>query len=379
MKIQYKLSIMALGLLAFTSCEKNDPMADNMQIGEYVPTAYWEVGSTACKAGESFTFSGKYWTEKGYTPDHTEVWYSVTRAQESSASVKLAGTLLNYTMTVAEEDTVRTSLSIASFPHANAEWDGYEYVITGAVPTSSTLAPMKWSPKEWDEVAEKRFNEYFPAGFEKAFKDEVLALIVKDSYYSALRKVFCDYPFTNEQVQAINDEFGVFLPLLTEEILADEDPQAAVTYKSDLWYTTTASDEKPVIVAYYYTTIDEEGNSILNRVESEQVTTDDRGNKVYYIDAETSVKVFAIYDSAEWVQCIYDDNQGTIVSTVKAEYVPAFAKLLEVITFDEWVANGTDGYAVSFSRNYSLISSFKVFDTADNVGVAYDTYTISIN
>ena len=58
MKIQFKLGIMALGLLAFSSCEKNDPMADNMQIGEYVPTAYWEVGSTACKAGETFSFSG---------------------------------------------------------------------------------------------------------------------------------------------------------------------------------------------------------------------------------------------------------------------------------------------------------------------------------
>ena len=158
MKIQFKLGIMALGLLAFSSCEKNDPMADNMQIGEYVPTAYWEVGSTACKAGETFSFSGKYWTEDGYTPDHSEVWYSVVRSQESSASLKLAGTLMSYTKAVAEEDTVRTSQSIASFPHADAVWDGYEFVITGTVPTSSTLAPLKWAPKVWDEVTVDRFN-----------------------------------------------------------------------------------------------------------------------------------------------------------------------------------------------------------------------------
>lgn len=379
MKIQFKLGIMALGLLAFSSCEKNDPMADNMQIGEYVPTAYWEVGSTACKAGETFSFSGKYWTEDGYTPDHSEVWYSVVRSQESSASLKLAGTLMSYTKAVAEEDTVRTSQSIASFPHADAVWDGYEFVITGTVPTSSTLAPLKWAPKVWDEVAEERFNSYFPAGFADEFKEEVLKQIVQDANYSALRKVFCDYPFTNEQVQAVNDEFGVFLPLLTEEILADEDPQAAVTYKSDLWYTTTASTEKPVIVAYYYTTIAEDGSSVLNRVENESVTVDEKGNTIYQIDAETSVKVYPIYDSADWVLCIYDDNQGSIVSTVKDEYIPAFSKLLEVITFDEWIANGTDGYAISFNRSYKLNARFKVYDTAGNEGVAYDTYTISVN
>lgn len=378
MKIQFKLGIVALGLLAFSSCEKNDPMADNMQIGEYVPTAYWEVGSTACKAGETFSFSGKYWTEEGYTPDHSEVWYSVVRSQESSASVKLAGTLLSYTKAVAEEDTVRTSQSIASYPHADAVWDGYEFVITGVVPTSSTLAPLKWAPKEWDDVAVDRFNSYFPAGFEAEFKQEVKDLIVQDAYYSALRKVFCDYPFSNEQVSAINAEFGVNLPLLTDEILADEDPQAAVTYKSDLWYTTTSSDEKPVIVAYYYTTIAEDGTSVINRVEKDVVTTDDKGNAIFQ-NGENAIKVYPIYDSAEWVLCVYDDDQGTIVSKVKEEYIPAFVKLLDVITFDEWIADGTDGYAISFSRSYSLNARFKVYDTAGNEGVAYDAYTILVN
>ena len=50
MKLQYKLGIMALGLVAFTSCEKNDPFADHLEIGERVPTVYQEVGSTAAKA-----------------------------------------------------------------------------------------------------------------------------------------------------------------------------------------------------------------------------------------------------------------------------------------------------------------------------------------
>ena len=51
MKLQYKLGIMALGLIAFTSCEKNDPIANHVLVGQRVPTCYWEVGSTTCKAG----------------------------------------------------------------------------------------------------------------------------------------------------------------------------------------------------------------------------------------------------------------------------------------------------------------------------------------
>ncbi len=373
MKIQYKLCLMSLGLLAFSSCEKHDPIDDHAAVGEYVPTVYWELGSTACKAGESFSFSGKYWTEEGYTPDHSEVWYSEIREQTSTASVKLAGTLLSYTKTVSEVDTVRVATLKESFPHSDAEWDGYEYVINGLVPTSSTLSPLKWSPKVWDEVASERFVSYFPNGFAEEFNAEVIEYLSKDAYYNALRKVFCDYYFSNEQVSAVNAEFGVELPLLPDTIVSKPDATtAAATYKSDLWY---ADAEKRV--GYYYITIAEDGSSVVNEISESEVTKDEGGNLVYAGDM--TKRAYERYDSAPWVLCRYDDNQGAVVTVVRAEFIPAFAKLLEVITFDEWVANGTDGYAISFDRSYKLNAQFRVVDTAGNVGIAYDKHTVSIN
>ena len=360
----------------FTSTNDNDNN-ENPEIGEYVPTAYWEVGSTACKAGETFSFSGKYWTEDGYTPDHSEVWYSVVRSQESSASLKLAGTLMSYTKAVAEEDTVRTSQSIASFPHADAVWDGYEFVITGTVPTSRALAPLKWAPKVWDEVAEERFNSYFPAGFADEFKEEVLKQIVQDANYSALRKVFCDYPFTNEQVTAVNAAFSVNLPLLPDTIISKPDAAvAAGTYKSDLWYTTT-EDSNDAVVGYYYITIAEDGSSVINEITAEEIVKDNSGNLVY--TGDTTKRAYKRYASAEWVLCRYDDDQGAIVSTVRAEYIPAFAKLLECIPFEAWINDNTEGYAISFNRSYFLDAEFRVYDTFGNVGKAYDKYKININ
>lgn len=373
MKIQYKLGLMALGLLAFSSCEKHDPIDDHAAVGEYVPTTYWELGSTACKAGESFSFSGKYWTEDGYTPDHSEVWYSEIREQTSTASVKLAGTLLSYTQTVTEVDTVRIATKKAEFPHSDAVWDGYEYVINGQVPTTSTLAPLKWSPMEWNETAISEFNNYFPAGFENDFKKKVVSMLQEDAYYDALRKVFCDYYFINDSVSAVNEAYGVELPLLPDTIVSKPDASvAAGSYKSDLWY---ANVEK--CVGYYYITIAEDGSSVINEITVEETIKDDAGNLVY--TGDVTKRAYERYDSSPWVLCIYDDNLGSIVTTVRDEYIPAFAKLLESITFDEWTANGKDGYAISFDRKYMLNTQFRVVDTAGNVGVAYDKYTVSIN
>ncbi len=376
MKIQYKLGLMAIGVLAMTSCEKHDPFDDHGAPGQVVPTVYWELGSTACKAGDAFNFSGKYWTEEGYTVDHSEVWYSVVRTQESTASAKLAGSLMSFTKAVGEVDTVRTMLKVAEYPHSQAEWDGYEFVLTGSVPTSSTLSPLRWAPADkWDELAQTRFNSYFPEKFAEEFNAEVVALIMKESSYSALRKVFCDYPFTNEQVAAVNATYGVELPLLTDEVLAG-DAQAAVTFKSDAWYATTEADAK-AIIAYYHTTIDAEGNAVANMVDKADVTIDENGNPVYNVDA--TIKLYPVYDSAPWVFCRYDDDKGAILSTVKAEYLPAFTDLMKLIKFEEWVYSATDGYAVAFNRKYDLKAQFKVFDNAGNVGVAYDTHSVQIN
>ena len=360
MKLQYKLSIMALGLMAFTSCDIHDPIDDVVDPGQYVPTCYWEVGSTTCKAGESFTFQGKYYTEHEFTPDHSEVWYSVLREENASAGMKLTS-LMAYTKTYSKTDTVRSNQMIVSFPHSEAVWDGYEYVITGEVPTSPNLAPLIWNtPDTWDQ---KRFDGYFPANFKEEFCADVVDRFTRDStYYSALRDVYMKYPFPNSQFAEVNTKYGVNLPT---DIKYTEDEQEAVSDKSDRWFATTEASEA-AIIGYYYKTVDAEGRTIIHEVPKDYVNPD--------------VNLYPVYNAADWVFCRYDDDLGAIISTVRAKYMPAFKELLQSVKFEEWTYDsGNRNYNISFDRKYSLQSRFYVFDTAGNKGRASDIRVISIN
>lgn len=373
MKIQYKLGLMACGLLALSSCEKNDPMADHMQIGQYVPTCYWEVGSTACKAGESFSFKAKYWTEDGYTPEECSVWYSVVRTESASATTKLGGTALSYTKAVGGTDTVRTSQKIATFPHDPSTWNGTEFEMVNSVPVSRTLLPVSWiNAKEWEE---KKFNAFYPEGFDEEFKKEVIESITKDGgKYDALRAVYLNYAFTNEWVDELNKKYGTNLP--TDIKIDPSDEGAALADKSDRWYTSSAADEDLTPIRYYYNAV-VDSVVVAKEVALEEVV-EVEGTMV--LASNNEVKVYPVYDSAEWVFCRYDDDLGSIVNSVRAEYLPAFAEMFTVISFPEWIYDGK-AYAVTFTRDFKLETIFKVEDTAGNVGVANGAvpYYITIN
>lgn len=360
MKLQYKLSIFALGIFALTSCDIHDPVDDVVDPGQYVPTCYWEVGSTTCKAGEDFSFKGKYYTEKDFTPDHSEVWYAVLRDESASAGMKLTS-LMSYTKTYAKKDTVRSSQCIASFPHSDATWDGYEYIIEGTVPTSPTLSPLAWNtPETWSQA---KFDGYFPANFKEEFCADVVDRLTRDStYYSALRDIYMKYPFPNEQFAAVNAKYGVNLPT---DIKYTDDEQEAVSDKSDRWFSTTAASED-AIIGYYYKTVDASGRTIIHEVPKD------------YVDP--TVNLYPVYKAADWVFCRYDDDLGAIISTVRAKYMPAFKELMQSVKFEEWVYDsGNRNYNVSFNRKYSLQSRFLVYDTKGNVGRASDIREISIN
>ncbi len=370
---------MAAGLLAVTSCAKHDPIGDKMEIGVEVPTCYWSVGSTACKAGENFTFTGKYYTATDRVPDHSEIWYSVTKAESAAATVKLAGTALSYTKTVALSDTVRKSQMISSFAHSEDLWNGYEYEVTGSVPTSATLGPVSWQAiTEWDQ---ENFEKYYPEGFDTEFKSEVIGYLTADStYYNSLRTVYVNYAFTNDQFAAINAKYGLSFP--TDIPNDPNDPGAAIQKKGDLWYATTeASDDK--ITGYYYKTVDGNGNTVIIELGMDPgVTQDEDGN---YWKGEQ--RCYPVYDSCPWVFCRYDDDAGSIVRAVRANWMEGFKELLTVISFPEWIYDSTtSSYTVVFTRDYSLDVQFKVYDRApkdsaspSRVGVAYDTRTITLN
>lgn len=370
MKLQYKPILIALGLGAvLVSCNENDPVGDILKPGQEVPTAYWEVGSTACKAGESYTFQGKYNVSPGKTPAYSEVWYRVKRDESAAATVKLAGAALSYTKTVTAADTMRTYQPIVRYSHSQSEFDGYEYVIKGEVPVSRTLSPVSWADaEEWDQ---ERFDSYYPAGFAKEFCNEVVEMLTKDStYYASLRTVYINHPFTNEQFKAVNAKFGTALP---DDIDMSGDDKGAAD-KSDLWFSTTEASDA-AIVGYYYTKLDAAGNAVVYEIAKDAPKADNDGNMIYQDN-----KCYAVYKSAPWIFCRYNDDLGAIISTVRAKYMPAFVELLGSIKFPEWIYDSANkAYKVDFTRKYTLDAQFRVYDTDGEEGIANDIRTIEIN
>lgn len=371
MKIQYKAFLMALGATALLSaCETRDILGDVLENGQAVPTAYWEIGSNVCKAGDSFTFQGKYTVEPGKSPAYSEVWYNVKRIDVATATAKLAGSAFAIAKTVNATDTMRTMTPMARFDHSEAEWDGYEFIVKGSVPVSRTLSPVSWTKvAEWDQ---ERFDSYYPQGFQEEFTAECINLLTKDStYYNSLRAVYLNYPFANETFAELNAKYSLEFP--TNVDLTSDDK--GVSEKSDLWYETTTEEAKEEnIVGYYYVTLEGE-TSVVHEIAKDAPTTNEKGDLVY-----DGLRCYPVYKSAAWVFCRYDDDLGVVVSTVRAEYMPAFRELLTVISFPEWIYDSTEGvYAVEFTRNYKLDAEFRVYDTDGEEGIANDRREISIN
>jgi hypothetical protein len=172
------------------------------------------------------------------------------------------------------------------------------------------------------------------------------------TYYSALRTVYINYDFTNEQFAAQ----GFPAIDLTQ-------PEAD---KSDKWFTTTEASDAAIVGYYYYTVVN--GESVVNEISIE-------ANKTF-----DSAPTYPVYKSAEWLFCRYDDNAGSIVTSVRSEWLPKFRALLEQIPFKDWIYDTSNNcYKVDFSRSYSLNAQFRVYDSKGNEGKAYDIHTISIN
>ena len=334
-----KVMIAAACVAAASSCAKHDLIPEITEVGQAVPTVYWEVGSTTCKAGENFTFQGKYTNEPYRTPLRSEVWYQILRSDAATVSTALAGTSLGYSQTAASSDTVRSFQCYVSYPHSAAVFNGHEYIIQGEVPTSRTLSPVTWvDATEWDQ---ELFDTYYPQGFVEEYLAKVYDYLTGESansYYNALRNVFVNYHFTAQQLEA-NGFTGI-------DVSGDDN---GTSNKSKAWYTTTEASDN-AIVGYYYTTINDDGTAEYNEIANES-------------DAPAGTAVYPVYDSAEWVFCRYDDNSGSIVSNVRPEWLPKFRELIKVIPFKDWIYDSANAvYKVDFSRVYSLYSEFRAYD-----------------
>ena len=349
------LALIAAAAVTLPACSTRDTLGEVLIVGQEVPTCSWEVGSTVCKAGESFSFHGKYNIPQGRKGNYCEVWYRVMRDESAGATVALAGTSLSYTKTFTSTDTMRAYQPIVRYDHSQAEWTDHMYEIDGVVEVSRTLSPVTWvEAEQWDA---DRFASYYPAEFAAEFNAEVINYLTQDSYYNALRTVYINYPFTNEQFTEVNGKYG--LHFVTDIDMSSDDQGAGA--KSDAWYTNTSN-----VVGYYYITV-EDGKTIVHEVGLDANLND---GKTYY----------EVYESAPWVFCRYNDDLGAIVSSVRAEYMPAFRDLLGTIAFRDWIYDSANKvYKVDFSRKYTLQSQFRVYDSEGEEGIASDIRDIAVN
>lgn len=361
MKLQYGIGAVASALIAMTSCSMHDPYDDILEVGQALPTVSIELESTVANAGDSVAFKGKYYTDKEHTPDHAEIWNNVVSTESAAATLKLCSAL-SYTQTVSGTDTVRTSQVVASYPHAVASWNGHEYELNAKFPTSQTLRSITWSSiSEWDQST---FDEYYPADFQETFVSTVINYLTQDStYYDDLRYVYVNYDFTADQINSVIAKYPALNSdgALSSLVLTDSGE------KSDIWYTQVTkpgSTEYNVVGKYYIEIVN--GEKVYREVATDYVNPD--------------VTLYDVYESSPWLFCRYDDDSGSVITTVRSTYMPVFKDLISLIPFTDWIYNSSDGvYSVEFSRSYSLGVTFKVVDTVGNVGYTTDSYEVSLN
>ena len=357
MKLYSKIALFAAGMLAATACSVNDPFADNMELGQVVPTVSWELSSTMCKAGDDAAFLAKYYTTSDVAKiDHSEVWAMITSQEEASATQKLISSPA-YTLTVTANDTVRGMHLVCSFPHSQAVLSGTEYHLNASFPTSSTLSPVAWfSPEQWDQ---EKFDLYYPAGFQQDFCAKMVSYLTTDStYLSGLRQLYLNYDFTREQIDAVNAKYPSLTP-----IPCSHSPDAGST-KGDLWFEV---DTKTITGYYYATVVDGV------KVEHEIATKDDAPQG---IDPE---KIYPVYKAPHWIFCRYSDDTGSAVTSVRHEYMPLWKELVEMVPFKAWIYNSADGnYTMAFKRTYYITPQFRVIDTNGKIGKDTDTKQIQL-
>lgn len=355
MKLYFKIGIFASALVALPACSMHDPFGDIMKVGQSLPTVSWELGSSVANAGDNIEFKGKYYTDSEHTPDHSEVWALVAQSESAAATLKLTPNL-SYTMTVNAADTIRASQVVASYPHSDAEWNGHEFEINTSFPTSQTLKSLVWSNlKEWDQ---EKFDLYYPQGFQTDFVNEVINYLTQDStYYEDLRHVYVNYDFTAEQISSVISKYPSLNANgeLSQLVLTDS------SEKSDIWATSTET----VVGKYYIEQAD--GLAVYHEVLPGSA-------------APEGVQLYDVYESSPWLFCRYDDNTGSIITTVRGNYMPVFKDLISLIPFTDWIYDSVEKqYNVTFTRKYQLGVTFKVVDTDGNVGYTTDTFTIDLN
>lgn len=183
--MKMKINILTFGVLclALVSCEKHDFFDENTITGAVGPEAYWEIESSAVKAGGEMGFTAQYYSSVSKI-DHSEVWYSLDKT--IAKTVNCSWLTHSYISSIKSEE--RVLQFIKQFPHLEEYRSDslHAYTFAGTFPVSGTLAPVAWvRPTEFDSTKMATyFGENFMTEFKEAVKAKMTFSTYRDKYVS---------------------------------------------------------------------------------------------------------------------------------------------------------------------------------------------------
>ena len=175
------------GIMMLPSCAKHDFIYDNVITGGVGPQVFWNVGSSAVRAGGNVDFRAQYYTVvPGAVIHRVEVWYDVIQIEQTSVSSRHTTatggfTPFNNITTVTEMripqliHTIYHDLSNPNiFLHERAS---DVFVMAETFPVSSTLSTFAWEPETFNaaDSAEMRrlFGDTFMEDFKQRMRNEM--------------------------------------------------------------------------------------------------------------------------------------------------------------------------------------------------------------
>lgn len=177
MKKVFKIFALAALVVAFASCEQHDFFDENTITGAVGPEAYWEIESSAVRAGGQMGFTTQYYSVAEKI-DHSEVWYSISETVDKVVTCSW----LSHSEISSVKAKQRELQYISEYPHMEEFWSDslHAYTFAGAFPVSGTLAPLTWvQPTEFDSA---RMINYFGEGYMQDFKDAVKEKMTFSAY-----------------------------------------------------------------------------------------------------------------------------------------------------------------------------------------------------
>ena len=184
MKKIFQIMAMAILIVAFAACAKHDFFDENTITGAVGPEAYWEIESSAVKAGGEMGFTAQYYSAVEKI-DHSEAWYSISETLDKTVNCSW----LTYSEISSVTTQKRVLQYIAEYPHLEEYYNDslHAYTFHGTFPVSGTLSPLTWvQPTEFDSA---KMITYFGSDYMQNFKDAVKEKMTYDVYAAEYPKL----------------------------------------------------------------------------------------------------------------------------------------------------------------------------------------------